>query len=335
MNGKDFAEMIKGGIHPVVVFNKDIEELETYAENGMRARVVSAILKHDDVVMLRVDYSEFDEFNKQFETASYFNKDDGNPTLTAREAGYYIPQDSLYIDSNSEVPFVVEDAARLKLYDQYLKDDKKSAFGYTQWLEDRLNAAQLLADENAAHAVALQKAMKNVLPFVVTQVVACNGLKCREVVCESCFTDAPAAVERACNAYGECNKALAGLPTGFLATFQDNVKPWLLECFGEEIANNKTERNHRYLEESLELVQSTGCTQEEAYQLVDYVFNRPVGEPTQEVGGAMVTLAALCLAHKMDMHDAGNVELARIWTKMEQIRAKQASKPRRGPLPGR
>jgi hypothetical protein len=115
--------------------------------------------------------------------------------------------------------------------------------------------------------------------------------------------------------------------------FQHRVQPWLLQCFGAEIAADTVERNHRFLEEALELVQSTGCTQSEAHQLVDYVFGRPVGEPAQEVGGVMVTLAALCLANGLDMHNAGEIELARIWTKVEAIRAKQAAKPKHLPLP--
>lgn len=40
----------------------------------------------------------------------------------------------------------------------------------------------------------------------------------------------------------------------------------------------------------------------------------------------MVTLAAYCLATGIDMHAAGEAELARIWTKVDVIRAKQASK---------
>ena len=52
-----------------------------------------------------------------------------------------------------------------------------------------------------------------------------------------------------------------------------------------------------------------------------------------EPRGVMVTLAALCLADALDMHRAGEAELARIWTKVEQIRAKQASKPKGSPLP--
>lgn len=116
-------------------------------------------------------------------------------------------------------------------------------------------------------------------------------------------------------------------------SFQDRVHPWLLACFGATIANDQKERNDRFLEEALELVQSCNYTQHEAHQLVEYVYGRPVGEPHQEVGGVMVTLAALCLAHNMDMHADGETELTRIWTKVEQIRAKQAAKPKHSPLP--
>lgn len=118
-----------------------------------------------------------------------------------------------------------------------------------------------------------------------------------------------------------------------VASFQDRVHPWMMACFGEEISADRKERNHRFFEEGTELVQSTGMTRSEAHQLVDYVYNRPVGEPAQEVGGVMVTLAALCLANGLDMHDAAEVELARIWTKVDVIRAKQAAKPKHSPLP--
>jgi NTP pyrophosphatase (non-canonical NTP hydrolase) len=107
----------------------------------------------------------------------------------------------------------------------------------------------------------------------------------------------------------------------------------MMECFGPMIAGDKEERSHRFIEEALELIQACGTSKSEALQLVDYVFNRPVGETSQEVGGVMVTLAALCLAHKLDMHQAAETELARIWTKVEQIRAKQAAKPKHSPLP--
>lgn len=116
--------------------------------------------------------------------------------------------------------------------------------------------------------------------------------------------------------------------------FQDEVALWVNRTFGPEIAADCVERNHRFLEESLELVQACGCTAEEAHQLVDYVFHRPVGEKAQEVGGVLVTLAALCSAQGVEMDAAGRVELDRIWGCIEKIRAKQATKPKGSPLPG-
>jgi NTP pyrophosphatase (non-canonical NTP hydrolase) len=116
-------------------------------------------------------------------------------------------------------------------------------------------------------------------------------------------------------------------------SFQRQVNYWCIACFGQEITSDTKERNHRFLEEGLELVQTCGCTQEEAHQLVDYVFGRPLGEVKQEMGGVMVTLAALANAQQISMEQCGDDELARVWTKIEKIRAKQAAKPQFSSLP--
>lgn len=127
--------------------------------------------------------------------------------------------------------------------------------------------------------------------------------------------------------------ALASAPVA--GDFQARVQPWMMACFGREISADRQERNHRFIEEALELIQACGASASEAHQLVDYVFSRPIGEPVQEVGGVMVTLAALCLANGLDMHEAGELELARISEPVirEKIRAKQAAKPKHSPLP--
>ena len=118
-------------------------------------------------------------------------------------------------------------------------------------------------------------------------------------------------------------------------TFQKAVLEWLMSCFSQDVCRDQVERNHRFLEEALELVQSTGCTRDDAHQLVEYVFNRPVGDPFQEVGGVVITLSALCSCAYIDMNAAGRAELARISAPdiLAKIRAKQAAKPRFGPLP--
>ncbi|MBZ9600687.1 hypothetical protein [Phyllobacterium chamaecytisi] len=117
------------------------------------------------------------------------------------------------------------------------------------------------------------------------------------------------------------------------ATFQQRVQPWMMACFGQEISDDQLERGDRLAEELFELLQSVGYPRERLSFLEEYTYSRPKGEPSQEVGGVMVTLAAFCLAHGLDMHEAGETELTRIWTKVEKIRAKQAAKPKHSPLP--
>lgn len=110
--------------------------------------------------------------------------------------------------------------------------------------------------------------------------------------------------------------------------FQGRVQSWMMECFGLKISRDKVERADRLLEEVFELLQSGGYDPARIVTLARYVWSRPVGEPDQETGGVMVTLAAYCLAFGLDMHAAGERELARISTPetVAKIRAKQAAK---------
>lgn len=117
--------------------------------------------------------------------------------------------------------------------------------------------------------------------------------------------------------------------------FQSRVLDWLLKCFGSEIAKDILERNDRFIEEALELTQSLDYSADRAHALVDYVYGRPKGEPFQEVGGVMVTLAALCSATGLNMMLDGEVEYSRINTPeiIEKIRNKQKTKPVGSALP--
>jgi len=111
-------------------------------------------------------------------------------------------------------------------------------------------------------------------------------------------------------------------------TFQESVSHWMAQCFVPSLYSNMTERGDRLLEEVLELLQAHGYDPTRVATLVDYVFNRPVGQPAQEVGGVMVTLAGYCWVAGLDMHAAGATELARIIQPevMAKIRAKQEAK---------
>ena len=112
------------------------------------------------------------------------------------------------------------------------------------------------------------------------------------------------------------------------APLQHRVNVWAEKVFPEEVRADKIERSMRFLEEATELCQSIGLTAEKAHVVVDYVFGRPIGEPMQEVGGVMVTLAVLCDASELDMIACGDIELSRIDTPemRGKIAAKQVSK---------
>lgn len=112
-------------------------------------------------------------------------------------------------------------------------------------------------------------------------------------------------------------------------SFQSRVHTWVLACFGQAVADDRQERSRRFLEEALEAVQATGFSATDAHRMVDYVYSRPVGELPQEVGGVMMTLAALCLAHGLDMNALGEAELTRVTQEIDQVRARQAEKAAR------
>lgn len=111
-------------------------------------------------------------------------------------------------------------------------------------------------------------------------------------------------------------------------SFQRRAGNWVSTALGDECANSRKERNHRFLEEALELVQSLECTRAEAHMLVDYVFDRPTGETPQELGGVVITLAALANAANLSAADCGEAELTRCWGNIDKIREKQKGKPR-------
>lgn len=121
-----------------------------------------------------------------------------------------------------------------------------------------------------------------------------------------------------------------------LLNFQYRVNVWIRKCFTPRVVEDVLERGDRFLEEALELLQATDYPKERVALLVEYVYGRPVGEPSQEVGGTMVTLAALCVATNINLDTAAEAEITRIEDPeiMWKIRRKQASKPHGSALPG-
>ena len=122
-------------------------------------------------------------------------------------------------------------------------------------------------------------------------------------------------------------------------SYQMRVANWMQACFGEEISADIHERCLRFFEEAGELCQAMGMSEEDAHALVAYTWGRAAGAPEQEVGGVVVTLAALCQASGLDMMAGAEAELARIDDPdvIARIREKHATKPirsRRTGAPG-
>ena len=118
--------------------------------------------------------------------------------------------------------------------------------------------------------------------------------------------------------------------------YQERVRTWALKCFGLAIMMDIKERSNRFLEESLELVQSLDMSKADAIALVNYVYDREAGIPYQEIGGVITTLNSLCTATGNSLSICANAELERINTReiINKIRIKHYGKPRNSPLPG-
>jgi hypothetical protein len=132
-----------------IEFSYRAEDLECYPENGMRARVLNVTedkFHSDDdgqVWVVTVDYTDFDSHNRAFESSNYYDKN-GNPGLTARQAGFYKETEDLYLpapafhapDEMWESYFVVLDPMRIRLAGKFkLQGNGRT---YIQWLEDQV-----------------------------------------------------------------------------------------------------------------------------------------------------------------------------------------------------
>lgn len=92
---------------PCVLFNENIEKLETDFDENMKARLIGMSLAENQCYRLTFDFSEFEEYNKQYEKPTFFDEHD-NPTLTWSESRYY-PANKLevfFIDEDSEIDFL-------------------------------------------------------------------------------------------------------------------------------------------------------------------------------------------------------------------------------------
>jgi hypothetical protein len=137
-NIKDLLDALQAGKRPVVTFGKSIDDKEAYAEPGMRGRALSCTaVDSDGVVRVLFDFEEFDAHNTPLESSNYYDKKQV-PCLTAKQAGFYKPQEHLYFDLSEELEGLMElesDEA-LQLFTAF--KEQNPGCTYVQWLERQL-----------------------------------------------------------------------------------------------------------------------------------------------------------------------------------------------------
>ncbi|MBI6882713.1 hypothetical protein [Pseudomonas putida] len=124
----------------LIEFQEQADDLEGYAYCGMRAHLIDVALQADDVATIKVSYKAFDEYNKSFEKATYYDEN-RKPVLTAREAGYYELEDEYYVSSKDDLTayFSVLSDSVLGLWAEFIASGQEN---YVSWLEDQLRAAR-------------------------------------------------------------------------------------------------------------------------------------------------------------------------------------------------
>lgn len=118
-------------------------------------------------------------------------------------------------------------------------------------------------------------------------------------------------------------------------SFQNQVAAAMPAVFHDD-PTDIAERIARFMEEANELAQSFGMHRHALHELVDYTYDRPVGDREKEIGGVMVTLASLCVVANTDMEACGAADLTlfQMPATIERIRKKRATRHGRGALPG-
>lgn len=112
---------------------------------------------------------------------------------------------------------------------------------------------------------------------------------------------------------------------------QDRIYAWAQQAFTVEQATSLPQRGLRLLEEAIEAFQAVKGDQQQAHQLVDYVFSRPAGVLHQELGGVSVTLLALTAAAGLCADEEEAREVTRVLAKpIEEFTRRNAAKNEAG-----
>lgn len=117
-------------------------------------------------------------------------------------------------------------------------------------------------------------------------------------------------------------------PTSAVRTArQFMISAWARETFGIAETTSLPQRALRLLEEAVELYQAAGGDQTQAHQLVDFVFARPAGDVSMEVGQVGVSILVFAEAAELRADECERNEVSRVMAKpKEHFAARNAAK---------
>jgi hypothetical protein len=130
-----------------IQFTSKIEDMEAYPEGGMRAQIKDIKTQdlhrtdlHDHIYIIEFDYSKYDEYNKQFESANYYAGINTRVAdKTAREVGQYQVQEKIYFGSPVLWPFeeyfTILNEKSQRLFAEFKATGETN---YVEWLESKV-----------------------------------------------------------------------------------------------------------------------------------------------------------------------------------------------------
>jgi len=138
----NLRDKVSNGYRPVVRFKKHIEDVESYFEGFMKARIVNVGHLDDDAFSFVFNVSEFNDYNAEYESSDYYDTM-GVPRLTATEANMHPCRnhmcETVYFATDATVEgwFEIVSDASTELYKRY-ENDTKSHLSYVDWLEAKV-----------------------------------------------------------------------------------------------------------------------------------------------------------------------------------------------------
>lgn len=151
-------------------FNSLVDECEIDFDKGMQAKIISVKkCKHDETIFeILVDFSEFEEINKQFGQANYYDEEQ-KPRLFWWETNSY-PKDKrekIYLDTRTEkypFPFeIVEELSFNPIYSEKIKNYSLDVLKHLRRIREEFEIVAKLARDGKNPDIT--SAMLNVLPL--------------------------------------------------------------------------------------------------------------------------------------------------------------------------